>query len=266
MPACFAAASSAESAIRSPPALSSTIRTAAAAIPRSWAQLNTVAVCMSVAPTPGGSAADSAGRRSRLAIAVAAAPSTKFSLQLCTEAGIGKSGPSRRQSFRNRQQLTGPESWVDRDAGPDPHRPPQTQLGQVGEHDRRARAAHPGRLDRQRPPRRRPPRVPPEAARVVAHLRVLQQLLGEQQGATGVAHQHRVGGDRRCRSKSLGHGGGPSCHRRRARPTFLSNSSGPPVRLASTVDGDRRAHFPQRGLPPLRRVGQHAETLGCGAR
>ena len=35
------------------------------------------------------------------------------------------------------------------DAGPDPDRAAHAELGEVGEHERRARAAHPGRLDRQ---------------------------------------------------------------------------------------------------------------------
>ena len=49
------------------------------------------------------------------------------------------------------------------DAGADPHRPPHAQLGEVGEHQRGARPAHPGRLDRQRRARRRSGRCSPTA-------------------------------------------------------------------------------------------------------
>ena len=44
---------------------------------------------------------------------------------------------------------------AERGAGADPDRPPHSQLGQVGEDDRGARPAHPGRLDRQLAPGRR---------------------------------------------------------------------------------------------------------------
>ena len=61
------------------------------------------------------------------------------------------------------------------------------------------------------PPARRPPRVAPEPAGVVAHLRLLEQLLGEEQGAAGVADQHGVGGDRRGGAEPGRHRRRPSC-------------------------------------------------------
>ena len=48
-------------------------------------------------------------------------------------------------------------------------------------------------------------RVAPEPAGVVAHLRLLEQLLGQQQGAAGVADQDGVGGDRGGRAEAGGH-------------------------------------------------------------
>ena len=93
----------------------------------------------------------------------------------------------------------------------DPDRPEDPQLGQVGEHERRARAAHPGRRHGQPSARRRAPGVAPEPARVVAHLRLLEQLLGQHQRPAGVADEDGVGRER---------GGGAEARRhRRADPS-----------------------------------------------
>ena len=72
--------------------------------------------------------ASSGVRRDRLAGA-AAAP------QACASATRAAARPARARAQRG--------------AGADPDRPPHPQLGQVGEHDRGAGPAHPGRLDRQ---------------------------------------------------------------------------------------------------------------------
>ncbi len=90
-------------------------------------------------------------------------------------------------------------------AAADPDRPPHPQLGQVGEHQGGARPAHPGRLHGQLAAGRGQALVAPEPARVVAHLRLLEQLLGKHQRAAGVADQDRVSGDWRYRAKSGRH-------------------------------------------------------------
>ena len=53
---------------------------------------------------------------------------------------------------------------------------------------------------------RRRAEVAPEAPGVVAHLRLLEQLLGQQQGPAGVADQDGVGGDRSGGAQPRGHG------------------------------------------------------------
>ena len=70
------------------------------------------------------------------------------------------------------------------------------------------------------PPAGRPARVAPEPAGVVAHLRLLEQLLGEQQGAAGVADEDRVGGDR---------GGGAEASRHVRRTLLGSAGVGSPI-------------------------------------
>ena len=61
----------------------------------------------------------------------------------------------RRAPRRSPAARPGAQLRLERDAGADPNRPPHAQLGQVGEDQRRARPAHPGRLDRQLVARRR---------------------------------------------------------------------------------------------------------------
>ena len=74
-------------------------------------------------------------------------------------------------------------------------------------------------------------RVAPEAAGVVAHLRLLEQLLGEHQGPAGVADEDRVGGDRGGRSERAGiapdpirRGAEPATREKRAPADFLQPS------------------------------------------
>ena len=114
-------------------------------------------------------------------------------------------------------------------------------------------------------PRGGPPRVAPEPAGVVAHLRLLEQLLGEQQRPAGVADQDRVGGDRGCRA-------GVS---RASRPTLLAgfsiretraagifanrtNTGRGPLRTFSSPTTETReeewAHEENRGVHPPRGV------------
>jgi len=114
-----------------------------------------------------------------------------------------------RDRLADEEPLAEREAGAEGDAGPDPDRPSHAQLRQVGEDEGGARPADPGRLDRQRPAVRRRARIPPQPARVVAHLRLLEQLLGEQQGAAGVADEDRVRGDRRGRAQARGHDRGP---------------------------------------------------------
>ena len=186
--------------------------------PSSRAAAKRAAVCMSAA-SPSSTGRRRAGgvedveagdgpRPRRLAeLALAAAPPAP-----------GRGGPPRRRRRRaptrraprdRRPASPGRSSGAQRRAGPDPDRPPHPELGQVGEHQRRARAAHPGRLDGQlAPPGGRLARVAPEAARVVAHLRLLEQLLGQRQRPPGVADEDRVGGDRGGGSEARRHRGG----------------------------------------------------------
>ena len=82
------------------------------------------------------------------------------------QAGLAGAGPAPRRRGRAAdhasrlatQQRRRPQPRRERRAGPDPDRPPHPQLGQVGEHQGRARPAHPGCLDGQPGP----PAVVPE--------------------------------------------------------------------------------------------------------
>ena len=149
--------------------------------------------------------------------------------------------PTRRGPRRPRAAARAPARG-ERGAGADPDRPPHAQLGQVGQHQRGARPAHPGRLDRQRPARRRLARVAPQPAGVVAHLRLLEQLLGQQQRPPGVADEERGGGDRGGGAESGRHRRRRPSRRATPRPTsmgetaaadFLQPSKGQPAEAAS---------------------------------
>ena len=156
--------------------------------------------------------ADRCWRRSTLrtpaasAASASAAPSTGSGPQRSRSPPSSRLTPSAPIASRDQHQVAERELGVDRAAGPDPHRPAHPELGQLAEHHRGARARRSrstGSSARGRP-RSRPP-VAPEPVRVVAHLRLLQQLLGEVEGPRRVAGQQRVGGDRG------GRGAGGSC-------------------------------------------------------
>ena len=69
------------------------------------------------------------------------------------------------------EQLAERERGRERAAGPDPDHAPRAEVVQLGDHDRGARAAHPGALDRQRLAVGGGARVAPQAAVVVEHPR-----------------------------------------------------------------------------------------------
>ena len=72
----------------------------------------------------------------------------------------------------------------------------EAEVAELLEHDRRARPAHPGALDRQRLAVGGAPRVAPQAAVVVEHLRLGEHELGERERAARVAGQQRARGQR----------------------------------------------------------------------
>ena len=106
------------------------------------------------------------------------------------------------------RQVARPQLRAQRRAGPDPDRPPHPQLGQVAQHQRRARPAHPGRLHGQpRPLRRQSPSSPTARARGSLIFGPSSQHLRERHRPAGIADQdrrrRRIGGSR---SESSGHG------------------------------------------------------------
>ena len=144
-----------------PSALSATIRTAAAATPSAPARARSGdRLHVGGDRRPGGRRP--AGSASTLATAAAPAPSPSASRRRLGQRP-GRARPPRRRRRRSEAALTrrrrSPRSTRSSSpaaaaapaatAGADPHRPPHAELGEVGEHERRARPAHPGRLDRQ---------------------------------------------------------------------------------------------------------------------
>src|SRR5215212_1900043 len=113
-----------------------------------------------------------------------------FSCRLWTDKGT-----TERLSLLDDDELA--EAKVaERGAGAHPDRPPHTQLRKVAQDYGGARPAHTRRLDRQLVARLGRPRVAPQSPRVVAHLRLPEQLLRQHQRPAGVADQDRGGGDR----------------------------------------------------------------------
>ena len=151
----------------------------------------------------------------------------------------GRARPSRRwrrrrrRPSRRRRSLPRPGSGSPgsepsrgRPAAADPDRPAHPELGQVGEDERGARPADPGRLDRQRAPRRSHAGVAPEAAGVVAHLRLARAAPGR---AAGPAPGRRRG-SRQWRMRLWGAGASASSIRPycAAAPFAEPSSSAPP--------------------------------------
>ena len=95
-----------------------------------------------------------------------------------------------------------------------------------------------------------PARVPPQPAGVVAHLRLVEQLLGEKQGAARVADQHRVGGDRGGGAEPGRHGGG---HRRQTVRAARAQTA----KLSAAMAGEQRITLSEAA----RRSGVSAATL-----
>jgi hypothetical protein len=135
----------------------------------------------------------------------------------CRQAGVGKHRLADRDAERGgaaafgdrlgyQQQLSELAVVAEPHAGSDSRHPPHAQLGEVGEDECRAGPPDPGRLDRQCHARGGVAVVAPQSARVVAHLRLLQQLLGQQQGAAWIADEDRLRRGRSGRSKPAGHG------------------------------------------------------------
>ena len=74
-----------------------------------------------------------------------------------------------------------------RSAGPDPDDAARSELDQLGDHDRGARPAHPGALDRERPAVRAAPVYPHKPRLWLNIFGSCEQRLGEQQRAPGIA-------------------------------------------------------------------------------
>ena len=101
--------------------------------------------------------------------------------------------------LRRDDQLAERERGLERPGGADADRALEAQRDQLLEHDHRGRAAHPGRLDRERRAVRRDAGVPPQSPVVVEHARRLQQLGGERERAARIAGEQRPRRERRGR-------------------------------------------------------------------
>jgi hypothetical protein len=97
------------------------------------------------------------------------------------------------------EDLTEVEVRHERAAGPDPDRTPDSELGELADHEGGARSADPGRLDRQLEAIGGLAVVAPEPAGVVRHQRLDEQLLSEQEGPARVSGEERLRSGRSCR-------------------------------------------------------------------
>jgi hypothetical protein len=105
------------------------------------------------------------------------------------------------------EQLPELELGIERAAGADADRPLHAELGELGEHDRGARPADPGRLDAEAAPLLGLAAVAPEAAVQVVHLRLGQELLRQRHRPRRIAGEQHVGGDRAARAQVDRHRG-----------------------------------------------------------
>ena len=158
-----------------------------------------------------------------------------------------------RQRGLDRQERAEVHSVDERAAGPDANEEPRAQPDQLLDDDRRARAAHPRRLDREQPAVARAARVAPQAAMVVEHQRLFQQRLGHVQRPVGVARQQNALGQLRRRAQM---------DRRPRHPTTIWDtapsrwrSGAPPPRSSPTPSETRwSGRFRPRSAAPRTRV------------
>ena len=109
--------------------------------------------------------------------------------------------PVGRDRLARDDQVAERERLVQGTARADPDRARHPERDQLVQHDRGARAAHAGALDRERLAVGGRRRIAPQPAMVVEHQRVLQQKLRQRQRPARVARQQRALGQRRRRAQ-----------------------------------------------------------------
>ena len=138
----------------------------------------------------------------------AARPRSAASAARASGAPSARLVPSAASAWGAAMRSPSAQAAIQRATGPHADQALRAEVDQLGDDDRRARAAHARALDGQRLAVVRRARIAPQTAVVVEHRRGIEQRLGEQQRSPGIAGEQDARRQRRGRDA---HGGSRRC-------------------------------------------------------